>query len=456
MQRVDVVVVGAGVAGLAAARRLTDQGYTIAILEARPRLGGRIATVHHPGTPVALDLGAEFVHGRPPEIFALPAGALTLYEVGGNTWTARRGRLQPTAGRERAGGRLLDEIVVWQGEDRSLTSFLAERAPRAGQAARAIRDYIEGFDAADPDRVSIRWIARTEDAAAGINGRRQFRPAGGYDCLVSWLRDGLPADRAWVSLGTIVDEIRWSSGDVLVNAHALDGAPYEPVAARAAVITLPLGVLTAAPDAGGVRVVPDVPGKRALYTSLAMGHAIKVLLRFREAFWEGTAIFRPPASRLSFLFTPDEHFRIWWTAYPVVAPLLTGWIGGPRAAAIARQTDAAIVGQALDALARGLRVPLTDIEALLESTHFHNWSTDPFSRGAYSYVCVGGMESPRRLGEPVAATLFFAGEATNTEGDTGTVHGALATGYRAADEVTQALALRRTRVSCRRAGPPTT
>lgn len=444
MRRVDVVVVGAGVAGLAAARRLTDQGYTIAVVEARARLGGRIATVHHPGVPLALDLGAEFVHGMPPEIFALPAGALTLYEVGGNTWAARRVRRRSIRRRERAGGPLLDEIVAWQGEDRSLTSFLAERAPHAGQASRAIRDYIEGFDAADPDRVSIRWIARTEDAAAGISGRRQFRPAGGYGRLVSWLRDGLPSERAWVSLGTIVDEVRWSLGDVLVTAHALDGATCEPVAARAAVITLPLGVLTAAPqDFGAVHVVPDLPGKRALYTSLATGHAIKVLLHFREVFWEGTTTICPPASGLSFLFTPDELFRTWWTAYPVVAPLLTGWIGGPRAAALARQTDAAIVGQALEALAGGLRVPLTDIEALLESAHFHNWSTDPFSRGAYSYVCVGGMESPRRLGEPVADTLFFAGEATNAEGDTGTVHGALVTGYRAADEVAQALALRR-------------
>jgi len=84
---------------------------------------------------------------------------------------------------------------------------------------------------------------------------------------------------------------------------------------------------------------------------------------------------------------------------------------------------------------------LTDIEALLESVHLHNWSTDPFSRGAYSYVCAGGLDAPRQLGEPVVDTLFFAGEATNAEGHTGTVHGALSTGYRAADEVTQGLSL---------------
>jgi len=438
--RADVVVVGAGAAGLAAARRLTERGYMVALVDARDRIGGRIATTHHPDTLVALELGAEFVHGMPPEIFTLPASALTLYEVGGDMWIARQGRWRSTTRRERSAGRVLDEIGAWQGEDRSLTSFLAERGPRGGQAQQAIRDYIEGFDAADPDRVSVRWIAQTESAAARISGQRQFRPARGYGQVVSWFHGDLPANRARVSLSTIVDEIRWSRGDVLVSAHAPSGEPCEPFAARAAVITLPLGVLTApSRDTGAVRFVPDLPEKWAITGSLAMGPVVKVLLRFREAFWARTAPPYPSAPRLSFLFTPDELVRAWWTLYPLVAPLLTAWVVGPRAAALTHEADASIVGHALGALAGSLRVPLTDIEALLESVHLHNWSTDPFSRGAYSYVCAGGLDAPRQLGEPVADTLFFAGEATNAEGHTGTVHGALSTGYRAADEVAQVL-----------------
>jgi monoamine oxidase len=184
-----------------------------------------------------------------------------------------------------------------------------------------------------------------------------------------------------------------------------------------------------------VRFVPDLPYKQSSYKYLEMGQAIKVLLRFREVFWERRAPPYPYLPQLSFLFAPDEVFPTWWTNYPLFTPLLTGWVAGPRAAALANQTDSYIIGQAIHALARILRVPTRDLEEELESWHMHNWSTDPFARGAYSYVRVGGMEAPGKLGEPVADTLFFAGEATNTEGHTGTVHAAIATGNRVVDEI---------------------
>jgi len=137
MLHVDVVVIGAGAAGLAAARRLTHHGFSVAILEARDRLGGRIATAHRPDTLAPLELGAEFVHGMPPEIFALPASDFALYEVRGETWTARQGRWHPTGDRERRIGRVLqdlEEIAARRGEDRSLQSFLDDHVSGEDQA----------------------------------------------------------------------------------------------------------------------------------------------------------------------------------------------------------------------------------------------------------------------------------------------------------------------------------
>jgi len=438
MIHVDVVVVGAGAAGLTAAHRLTEQGYSVAILEARDRLGGRIRTEHRSDTLSPLELGAEFVHGMPAEIFSLPASDFALYEIRGETWTARQGHWHPTRDPDRGMERVLKEMSAWRGADRSLQSFLDDHfsGERQARTRRLIRDYAQGFDAADPHTVSIHWLAQTEQAAARIDGHRQFRLASGYSRLLSWLHNGLPADRAMVRLNTIVHEIQWSPGQALIACHAPSGEMLEPVTARAAVITLPLGVLTASDhDIGAVRFVPDLQTKRPVYDGIAMGHAVKVLLRFREAFWERRTPGYPYLPRLSFLRAPDAIFRTWWASYPLFAPLLTGWAAGPRAVPLATQADADVIGLAVDALVRILRVPRTDLEAALEGWHLHNWGADPFSRGAYSYVRVGGVEALRKAGEPVAATLFFAGEATNADGQTGTVHGAMATGHRVADEI---------------------
>jgi len=94
-----------------------------------------------------------------------------------------------------------------------------------------------------------------------------------------------------------------------------------------------------------------------------------------------------------------------------------------------------IVEHALDALADVLGVPRSRIAEALVGSHTHNWHADPFARGAYSYVTVNGMDAVRVLAAPVEDTLFFAGEATNSDGHTGTVHGAIATGLRAAREI---------------------
>ena len=435
---VDVVVVGGGASGLTAARRLVEQGLSVAVLEARDRLGGRIATILPSNSIVPLELGAEFVHGMPPEIFSLPASEFALYEIQGQFWMSQNGQLRPGNGRERSMERTLREVKAWRGEDRSLESLLDERfpAPLHAPARGIIQTYVEGFDAADSQTVSIKWIAQTEKAAKSIEGSRRFRMASGYGHLVSWLRDRLPSDRAQVQLNTIVHEVQWSPGHVTISAHAPSGEAIEPVSARAAVITLPLGVLTAPPgDAAAVRFVPDLCVKQQALEFLSMGHAFKVVLRFREAFWERTSSPFPQLPRLDFLLTPDETFPGWWTSYPLVAPLLNAWVAGPRAAPLASQADSRTIGQAVEALAHILQVSVHELEAELQSRHFHNWSADPYARGAYSYVRVGGLDAPRQLGEPLADTLFFAGEATDSDGHTGTVHGAMATGNRVAGEI---------------------
>ncbi len=451
MAQVDALVIGAGAAGLAAARALSERGLSIAVLEARNRIGGRIYTSRYADSRLPVELGAEFVHGRPPETFAIArAAGLTLYERDGAAWVSADGHLRKDGydedeegegeGQEEPHG--MHEVLLalgeWQGEDQAFQAFIEERFPGEewADARRWARGYIEGYEAAFPERVSIRWLAQTEAAAESIQSEYSYCVLEGYDRLLEWLRAGLNAERTIFSLNTIVRSVRWSRGQVEVSAQSPFGTPLETFSAKAAIITLPLGVLAAPPDApGAVQFTPDLPQKRAALARLEMGQVVKVAFHFREVFWETGAPPLAPLRRLSFLFSDDEVMPTWWTSFPLLTPTLLGWVGGPRAVRLARHPDEVIAEQALEALGRVLGVSRGWLEARLNSWQVHNWSADPFSRGAYSYVCVGGMAAPGQLAAPVEDTLFFAGEATDTAGHTGTVHGALATGSRAADEV---------------------
>jgi monoamine oxidase len=165
-----------------------------------------------------------------------------------------------------------------------------------------------------------------------------------------------------------------------------------------------------------------------------MGNVVKLVFSFKERFWEG--IF---PDELGFLVTDDEPFRGWWTGYPVYAPVLVAWAGGPAADALARLTIDERVDRALDSLARLLGVARAVVDRQIVASDTHDWAADPFARGAYSYVRVGGIDAQAVLASPIEDTLFFAGEATELAGHQATVHGALFAGQRAADEVLNSL-----------------
>jgi monoamine oxidase len=440
----DVLVIGAGAAGMAAAHVLSAAGISVGVLEARARVGGRILTLRPEGTDRPVELGAEFVHGRVPQMLAVAErGGLALYETGGEDWLSDAAGLhgpeEEDDGDEDHFGQFFEAIHNWRGEDMPLPAFLERHF--AGDQWEALRrravGYAQGYQAADADEVSVRWLARDEEASGVIGGGRQFRVLDGYDRVVEWLRSDLDPARVTLLLGNQVREVRWSPGQVEVVASA---GTYS---ARAAVVTLPLGVLDAPPDGpGGVRFVPEITEKRAHLAGLRMGHTAKVVLRFGDVFWDRIGGVEPQLPRLSFLFSGRDEFPTWWTNYPILDPVLTGWMGGPLAAALASEPDDKIADRALDALAGALHEQRGTLEARLVSWHLHNWSADPYSRGAYSYVRAGGLESLDVAGQPLAETLFFAGEATAPAGLSATVHGAIATGQRAATQVVRALAER--------------
>jgi len=166
---------------------------------------------------------------------------------------------------------------------------------------------------------------------------------------------------------------------------------------------------------------------------------VRVVFRFRERFWAGDWFAKRHHSEdldtWSFLQGHDRQFPTWWTAYPSTEALLVGWCGGRRATAISHLAPPEVVDRAVASLADQTGIGRRRLASMIESTWMHDWEHDPFARGAYSYQMVGGTDSPAALAKPLRGTLFFAGEATETSGGTGTVDGAIATGRRAARQV---------------------
>lgn len=407
----DAVIVGAGAAGLAALRELHAAGLKAVAVEALDRIGGRIRTVHDPLSPGPVELGAEFVHGRPPQIFDLVAEA-RLDVVERAHEIHRTDEPEQASAGDGAMWTLLSamETSAANGPDESFAEFAA-RADFEQSAKRSACAYVEGFNAARAEVVSIQALAQESKASGEIEGDRAFHLASGYDALAYAL---LPLG-AELRLNTIVDRIEWAPGAVKLRARSALEDGVEWIEARRAIITVSLGVL----QAGAIEFDPEPRATLAAARDLVFGDACRVTLRFDRT---------PDFFRPGFLLSNEPVFPTWWSALPDFVPLLTGWSAGPKADCLLGRTRAEVIEQAISSLRRtiGSRVPR------IQAAYFHDWHADPFFRGAYSYVPAGKLDARERLAAPVADTLYFAGEASNLHGHGGTVHGAIEAGRAAA------------------------
>jgi len=430
----DTVIIGAGVAGLSAGIALARDGVGVEILEARDRVGGRIYTVDDPQLNHTIELGAEFVHGLPPEIWQ-PAGEhkLKLTEVGGDPWCSVGGKLRRSDFFAEA-GRIL-EAMDDRGPDEGFLDFLARRFPggRQAEAKQWATGYVSGFNAADPALVSVHWLVHGLRAERKIQGQRAFRIAGGYRKLVNIFERELETRNVPLHLGTIVREIHWRPGAVRLLARTRH--EETEFSSPRVLVTLPLGVLQAR---GSVGFHPGLPSeKQAALQQLAMGKVVRMTLSFRERFWQeaGETPGSKPLGKLGFLLSQQPVFPTWWTQMPDPVPAMTAWSAALSAERLCGLGETDIAERAIESLGSLLDRDRSSMRAQLRATYYHDWNSDPFSCGAYSYVKAGGEGSQRVLGEPVRSTLFFAGEATDMSGYNGTVHGAISSGHRAAKEI---------------------
>lgn len=420
----DIVVIGAGVAGLAAAAELVRSGASVLVLEARARIGGRVWSEVDPFDGSVWEWGAEFVHGRAQVLEpAFRSGALEVAPVSDRFYLHSGRALRPL---EREWERVVAALGNPGGRDRSVASLLREPRVRAALSAdeRALAAaYVEGYHAAPLWDAGAHSIARAEQDGNDT----QRRIAGGYVQLVRHLAEQCGLAR--IRCNWVVEEIELRRSDVAIRARSVRGARLSELAAGKVIVALPFGVLRR----GSVRFTPPLTGKAPSFRLIREAPVVKVGLRFRRRFWEDD----PRLASDGFILSRETAFPTVWTTG---ASWLVAWAGGPRASRMAWASERTVLRLALESVGAVFGVSALELERQLVEWRWHDWQRDPLTRGAYTYVRPGGLPAVELLARPVLERLYFAGEATHATGESGTVHGAVETGLRAAREALGAAA----------------
>lgn len=424
----DAIVIGAGMAGLTAARRLAEARKSTLLVEASERVGGRVWTTR--GTGDVIELGAEFVHGEPKATLALAREAGVPLLPLEDTHFVKRGSLF----RE-----LTDAWQPFQSvlarlepedEDVSAEAFVARQGIDPETAER-FRQLVEGFEAAPLNEVSIRSLA--VDAQGVGQNDSQFRVEGGYGRLVEFQRERALAAGAELRLGAAVRSVKWHlNGPVALGFDE----PMPDLSAKTCILAVPLSALQSQSGPARLRVEPSISSWQKPLERLAMGQAC------RYSFELAIDFAREAAPRAAFIHHPPALFETAWSRETERTVIWTVWAGGPKAAALAKEADAQREQLAVGALAALLTVSESSLlQALLGAPQTHDFSNDPHLLGAYTFCRPGGARDSESLAAPIGDALFMAGEATDHEYP-GTVAGAIASGERAAHQALTALSRR--------------
>jgi len=432
----SVVIIGAGAAGLTCAADLGRNGFAVTILEARDRIGGRIFSQPVHGLAAPVELGAEFIHGEAPQIFEpMKQAGEQIIEGTGDDWCREEGELCACDFFEKV-DKLLDKMKQHGSPDRSFSQFLKELPREQGDENILLRalEYVSGFNAADPDKISVRSLIKDMARSEELGGERILRLRNGYAALISWLKTECTRNHVEIRTEHAVRRITSRSDRALSSGNHFS-KNFE-LESDAVVVTVPVSLLRPG-NPTSITFDPDLPAsKLEAVRGTALGPVIRVVLVFQQPFWEDLkGIGGRSLAKLRFLFSHDPYFPTWWTQHPVESPVLVAWSSGPRAKQFYGWTKQRMIEQALSSLAKILPISRNELAGVFREGFLHDWQADPFSLGAYSYLCVGAAETPGELARPIGNKVFFAGEATNGMGDHGTVHGAMESGHRAAREV---------------------
>jgi len=419
----DVIIVGAGAAGLMAARELSASGKQVLLLEARDRIGGRVHTLTGDGFTRPVETGAEFVHGNLELTQRLLQEAqMQTVAADGEAWRSEAGRIYRQENFIEDAGALMKALRK-QKEEMSVGAFLEQHfnASKYEDLKKSLRGYVQGYEAGELERASV--LALKEEWEQ--EEHPQYRVQGGYAKLMHYLYQQCIINRVAFHFAAIVNDIEWEKEKVVVRTR--NGQSYT---AQKVVITVPLSILQSSGLESSIRFRPELTEYSTAFSDLGHGPVIKILLEFKNAFWQE----RFGLKHVSFFFS-EEAIPTWWTQHPQQSALLTGWCAGPYAAALKNEPDEQLFQKAIQSLAHIFNLPAGEIENNIVVWNICNWANDPFTAGGYSYITTTTKKALQVLSKPVENTIYFAGEAMYDNINVGTVEAALQSGKQVAAQV---------------------
>ncbi len=428
MENFDVLIIGAGACGLMCGLKLAEAGKKIMVIEARNRLGGRIHTIYDGRFSGYVEAGAEFIHGDAPVTMKLlKESGIEFIETSGRFYRVQQGSWQTAHPFEKQWDSLLEQLKHLK-QDISIGRFLNIHFP--GETYTAFREsvikMVEGYDAADSNYASA--LALSDEW--NENDKKQYRIKGGYGQLINYLSAEIKTAKGIILSPAPVKQIKWKLGSVeaITATQQLRG--------RKAVITIPLSLLKEADsEKSSIEFSPRLPHLTNAVQQLGMGAVIKIIMQWKDAFWERKSdITGQTHDHPGFLFS-DECIPTWWTQLPDHRAILTGWLAGPKAEHLKNADDAFILKKAMDSLASIFKIPTTILKKNLEACKIINWPVDPFAKGGYAYSTVNSKAIKKIINTPVENTLFFGGEALYEGSQMGTVEAAFANGEKLARAV---------------------
>ncbi len=420
MDKMGVIIIGAGAAGLMAARELAKAGKSVLILEARDRIGGRIYPLPLDEFNFAAQGGAEFVHGEASVTKALLVNAgLTFEPMQGDMWSVRDGA-PTTSSNAMPQQDILNQKLQDLKEDMPIAVFLQRYFAGDEYAVlrNAVTKMVEGYDAADTNRIST--FSLREEWLGGEEWK-QGKIKEGYGAMLSFLESECLKYGVKIQLDRQVERIELTESGVAIRCTNGEEFQAEKVAVTASLPTI-----------SAITFIPAIPEKLHAAQNIGFGQALKIFMQFKDRWWEKCLDL--DLSRMSFMVS-NEEVRAWWTQYPELQPVLVGWMAGPTLMKYTNATDADFVELAFQSLSNIFKVDSSVLRENLLSSKVINWPKDPMALGAYSYTTPETKTAREKLVAPIEDRLYFTGEALYSGKDTGTVEGALASGLEVAQKI---------------------